>query len=109
MEILASERRFPTTPDSYSAMLGNDARLYRDDVVPFLGSTAAREAIMKRPGDYKWTVEDAGVSGSLDLAYVYGTAEFKSADSSKPAEKGNYVRIWKRQQGRWRVILDLVV
>ncbi len=103
------EHHFPVATENYPSVLGNDARVYREGSFPFVSVTAIRTMLTRRPGKFIWHVQDAGISSSLDLGYAYGTMEFKPADAAKPVEKGNYVRIWRRQPGRgWRVVLDLV-
>ena len=55
-----------------------------------------------------WWPIYADVSRAGDLGYAYGTYELKTkASDEKPAEQGNYVRMWKRQGGAWRVVLDV--
>ena len=58
-------------------------------------------------GAFAWKVARLEVSGSADLAYAYGTADFKPAAASQPIEQSNFVRIWKKQNGVWKVVLDL--
>ena len=55
-----------------------------------------------------WWPTYADVSRSGDLGYAYGTYELKSKPSDeKPTEQGNYMRIWKREGGKWLVVLDV--
>ena len=57
-----------------------------------------------------WTPDHIDVAQSGDLAYSYGTFEFRSMDKDrKPAsEHGKYATIWKKQNdGRWKVVLDM--
>ena len=55
-----------------------------------------------------WWPTYADVSRSGDLGYAYGTYELKPKPSDdKPTEQGNYMRIWKRHDGKWRVVLDV--
>ena len=44
----------------------------------------------------------------MDLGYTYGTYESRSKDTAKALiEKGNYLRIWKKHKGTWKVVLDV--
>jgi ketosteroid isomerase-like protein len=107
--LLDSERGFPATSETYLSVFAPDARMYRNNNFPFVGPTALRRAVDERRGTFTWKVADAGVSSSLDLGYTYGTTEFRPIDSSKPIERANYLRIWKRQSGgAWKVVLDLL-
>jgi hypothetical protein len=48
------------------------------------------------------------VSRSGDLGYTHGTYEKISAtDATKIVERGNYVRIWEKQEGAWQIALDV--
>ena len=83
-------------------------RLYRQNSFPVVGREAARKALEGRAEVVTWKAARAEVSRSGDLGYAYGTYELKSkASGEKPAEQGNYMRIWKRQGGAWRVVLDV--
>jgi ketosteroid isomerase-like protein len=83
-------------------------RLYRQNSFPFVGREAARKALEGKSDVFTWKASKAEVSSSGDLGYAYGTYELKTkASDEKPAEQGNYMRIWKREGGNWRVVLDV--
>jgi ketosteroid isomerase-like protein len=83
-------------------------RLYRQNSFPFVGREAARKALEGKTDVVTWKALKAEVSRSGDLGYAYGTYELKTkASDEKPAEQGNYMRIWKREGGTWRVVLDV--
>mgnify|MGYP003286403550 CR=1 FL=1 len=48
----------------------------------------------------------ADVSRAGDLGYTHGTYDLTDSNK-KVIERGSYVRIWKRQGGRWQVVLDI--
>ena len=57
-----------------------------------------------------WAPVGAGIAGSGDLGYTYGTYEFHSKDKEgKPVvSHGKYTTIWKKQKdGNWKVALDM--
>jgi ketosteroid isomerase-like protein len=97
------------TADSFLQYLAPDARVYREDSFPAVGTEAARALLAKKPGGLTWQPDKAGVSRSGDVGYTYGAYQFKAADG-KSSEEGNYLRIWKRQGGggKWQVVLDLL-
>lgn len=83
-------------------------RLYRQNNFPVVGREAARKALEGRAEVVTWNPARAEVSRSGDLGYAYGTYELKSkAPGEGPAAQGNYMRIWKRQGGAWRVVMDV--
>src|SRR5205085_3436266 len=96
---------------SASALLAHAdeaVRLYRQNNFPVVGREAARKAFEGKAEVVTWKPAKAEVSRSGDLGYAYGTYELKTkASDEKPAEQGNYVRMWKRQGGAWRVVLDV--
>jgi len=97
------------TVDSFLSYLTDGVRLYRTNNFPIVGKDAASVALAAKPGVLTWQPTKADVSISGDLGYTYGTYEFKAIGDGKPAESGNYMRIWKKQaNGKWRVVLDLL-
>ena len=107
--LLDAERAFSTSTETYLSVLAGDARVYRNNSFPFAGQAAIRRALADNKGTFVWKIINADASGSVDLGYTYGTAEFKPADTSKAVERVNYLRIWKRQAGgEWKVVLDLL-
>lgn len=81
-------------------------RLYRQNSFPVVGREAARSSLEGKTDVVTWNVAKAEVSSSGDLGYAYGTYELRAA-GERPAEQGNYMRIWKREGGTWRVVLDV--
>ena len=55
--------------------------------------------LVREEADVEWLPQAAFVSRSGDLGYVYGVAR-------KDTERG-YVRIWRNQDGTWKVAYDL--
>lgn len=90
---------------SYSA---NDVRLFREGRFPFVGKDAAGQALATNKNVWTWQPQFADVARSGDLGYTYGIYELRSNDAAKTlAEKGNYLRIWKKQDGAWKVLIDV--
>jgi uncharacterized protein (TIGR02246 family) len=93
---------------------------YADDAVELPAGDEAlvgKAAIAKTMGflDDKnnrltWTPLHVDVAASGDLAYTYGTYEFRSIgkDGKPSVEYGKYATVWKKQKdGRWKVVLDM--
>ncbi len=60
------------------------------------------------PGTLRWTPLDADVSAAGDLGYTIGTWELPGDGGRRPAARGKYVTIWRKQAtGSWKVVLDL--
>jgi ketosteroid isomerase-like protein len=108
--LLGAEKAFPTTSTQYGGNIRccEDARLYRDGQLPLTVYRDIREALIAMKGSFKWEVQGSDVSSSADFGYTYGTVEFKPSETGKAAQKGNFVRVWKKRGDSWRVTLDLV-
>lgn len=83
-----------------------DVRLYRRDNLPYVGVQAATEALATTKGRIKWKPIGGDVSLAGDLGYSHGTYEVTD-DAKNVIEKGSYVRIWKKRNGMWRIVMDV--
>jgi ketosteroid isomerase-like protein len=84
----------------FAAYASPDVRLYRTNSLPFIGREASLAALGKTTGQVKWHPIAADVSQAGDLGYTHGTYEAAS-------ERGSYVRIWKKEHGQWRIVMDV--
>ena len=94
------------TLDAFDFYLAEDARLLRENVAPAVGKNAALNLISAKLGTLSWEVTLADISASGDLGYAYGIFEVRSGTAD--AERGSYVRVWKKQKGKWKVVLDVM-
>ena len=88
---------------SYST---NEVRLLRNDKFPFVGREAVKKAFGKEKESWTSQPDFADVAGSGDLGYTYGTYEIKRVGVAK-GEKGNYLRIWKQRDNKWKIELEV--
>jgi ketosteroid isomerase-like protein len=90
---------------AYDAYLAEDVRMLRPNVAPAIGQTAAAELVSAIAGKltWKWTATDVSRTG--DLGYVYGTFELQNQRTL--VERGSYVRVWKKENGAWRIVIDV--
>jgi ketosteroid isomerase-like protein len=85
-----------------------DVRLYRNNSLPSIGRSASADALTKTKGKFNWAPIGGDVSRSGDLGYTHGTYVASDSDLSKKViERGSYVRIWKKLDGAWRIVLDV--
>jgi ketosteroid isomerase-like protein len=96
------------TVDTYLSYLADGARLFRMNEFPVVGKEGMRAALTAQAVMLTWQATKAEVSLSGDLGYTYGTYQLKATGDGQPTENGNYMRIWKKQNGKWRVVLDLL-
>lgn len=93
------------TTAAYTARLADDAILMRDGAFPHVGGDAARAALAKEPAAMTSQPTEGDVSAAGDLGYTYGTAEWKDGEQTV---KANYMRIWDKRDGAWKLRVDLV-
>lgn len=86
-----------------------EAILFRNGNHPSAGSDAIRQALSPNTGNLlTWQPLAADVSQSGDLGYTHGIYTLKSnSEPPKIIERGNYLRIWKRHNGDWKVVVDV--
>jgi len=54
-----------------------------------------------------WTTDEVHVAESGDLAYERGSWVYdKDGEGEAPPESGQYVTIWKKVDGQWKVAVD---
>jgi ketosteroid isomerase-like protein len=96
------------TAQAYLRYLAEDARIYRMKAFPIVAKREVFAALSQKSGKVSFQPEKAEVSGFADLGYVYGTSKFTSEASNEAAPvSSNYVRIWRRVDGKWQIVLDI--
>ncbi len=91
---------------TFLAYASPEVRLYRAGNLPYIGSQAAADVLAKTEGQITWQPIDGDVSRAGDLGYTHGTYEHTD-DTKNVIERGSYVRIWQKQGGTWRVVMDV--
>ena len=93
--------------EAFLAYAAPDVRVLRNQKQPFIGRKAAVAAWKPLSIEWTWTTQFADVSASGDLGYSYGLYEMRDKPTNSVTETGNYMRVWKRVNGAWKLILDL--
>jgi ketosteroid isomerase-like protein len=91
---------------AFSAFASPEVRLYRAGNLPFIGREASATALARIQGQFKSQPIGGDVSRAGDLGWTHGTYDLTDANN-KVIERGSYVRIWRKQDGAWRVVLDI--
>ena len=99
--------------DSVAALFTSDAVFMLANAAPVRGSAAIGTAwgeFAKLPGlDIRWTPQRIDVT-SPTRAIEYGTyTESYDTPNGKVRDAGNYVTVWHKVNGRWKVALDAPV
>jgi len=85
-----------------------EVRTYREGKFPVVGQELAPAVLPDSSSAWTWEPAAGEVSASDDLGYTYGSYQISSSDSAaKIIESGNYFRIWKKENGAWKVLFDL--
>jgi len=84
-----------------------EIRVFRENKFPFIGNAPASQVIPVEQNLWTWQPKAADVSRSGDLGYSYGSYRLASGDAKAAAETGNYLRIWQKRGGTWKVIVDV--
>lgn len=112
-ELQSTERDFSKASvmrgavEAFLTYASSDVRVLRNQKQPFIGRKAAVAAWAPLSIEWTWTTQFADVSQSGDLGYSYGLYEMRDKATNSIPETGNYMRVWKRVNGAWKLILDL--
>jgi ketosteroid isomerase-like protein len=102
----ASAQRKQALAAVFPVYAARDVRLYRKDNLPYVGVQSATEALATPKGRIKWQPIGGDVSIAGDLGYTHGTYEVTD-ETKNVIEQGSYVRIWKKRNGMWRIVMDV--
>ena len=91
---------------SLAAVAAPDVRLLRAGRAPVTTPDSLAAALPATGGAWSWRTQEARVARSGDLGVTWGSYEGRDA-AGAVAESGSYVRIWTREGGGWRVLVDL--
>lgn len=91
---------------AFATYAASDVRLYRANNLPYIGRAASSEAIGNTKGGVTWQPIASDTSRADDLGYTHGTYEVAD-DAKNVIEHGSYVRIWKKKNGIWRIVMDV--
>jgi len=94
---------------AFTSFSATDIRLYRNDRLPFVGREASLSYLSAIKLNFVWKPTRSDVARSGDLGYTVGTYEAVPTNdpTGKVTELGNYLRIWQKQNGSWRIVLDV--
>ena len=90
---------------AYEAYASERILLYREGSTPLQGRASALGSSAPPETPTIWLAERVAVSRSDEFGYVRGNY----ADAARPDRLlGQFLRVWRREGGRWRIVLDVV-
>jgi len=112
-DLLDAERAFSQTSAARGAVealllySASDVRVLRNQHEPFIGRKVAVQAMPPLTKAWTWTPSGSDVSASGDLGYSYGLYELRDNASGIVSEEGNYLHVWRKVNGTWKLIIDV--
>ncbi len=109
--LLTSDREFSKisnvkgTSEAYKQFLAKKIRVMRTNHFPESDREKALAIVFQEKGSIKWEPAGGDVAASGDLGYTYGMSE-RTVDGK--VEKGNYVRAWRKEDGQWKVAVEVM-
>ena len=83
-----------------------ELRVYRAGSLPFIGRDDSIKAMLRVNSWFRSQTIGGDVSRAGDLGWTHGTYYLIDTEE-KVIERGSYVRIWKRQESNWQLVLDI--
>jgi ketosteroid isomerase-like protein len=91
---------------AFESFLADDARVLRQNAAPAVGKLAVGKLMPEAGRALTWQVALADASASGDLGYTYGSFELNTRGVT--LQRGSYVRVWKKLNGKWKVVADVM-
>jgi len=99
-----SERKGPA--EAFYEFMSPDATLLREGEPPIKGKEAIRVRMAAgQQGTMTWKPEEAAVAAQADMGYTWGTYVFHSQGPERRTNRGQYVTVWEKQAGQWKLVL----
>jgi ketosteroid isomerase-like protein len=109
--VMEAEARFAADAQArglraaYEAHGADNLRLYRPGQAPITTRAAALSAPASAAEPPSWTIERTETSRAGDFAYARGALAARAAPTMPT---GWFLRVWRREEGRWRLVMDVV-
>lgn len=113
--ILDLDRKFVTLYEkkgdaAYNTFASKEIRFAREGELPMVTKEAWDSYLKNNPIKIKDVkIVGSGVAESSDLGYVYGSGDVGVVrDGKDVVKKATYLRVWKKEDKGWRIVLDVV-
>ncbi|HET9486533.1 MAG TPA: nuclear transport factor 2 family protein [Chryseosolibacter sp.] len=94
---------------AYPGRLSEEVRLFRSGQEPRTGRENALEFLKESKQKVTYRLVGGDIAPSGDMACLYGEATVERRQNGTPEiSKHTYVRFWKKEDGDWRIVVDLL-
>jgi ketosteroid isomerase-like protein len=93
--------------EAFYEFLASDATLLREGEPPIKGKETIRVRMAAgQQGTMTWKPEEASIAAHADMGFTWGTYVFHSQGPERRINRGQYVTVWEKQGGQWKVVLS---
>ena len=113
-ELFDVEKKFldeyqKNSQETYNRFISTEVRIYRPNELPSTSPEAVKKALADSSITFSFDFIDGDVASSGDLGYVYGNVKARGTINGQSfVADVNYMRIWKRENGEWKIVLDVI-
>jgi ketosteroid isomerase-like protein len=100
----ADEARTAGLKSAYARLGSPRLRFYRDATPPTVNQAQAMASPAMTEEKLAWTLERSEIARSNDFGYARGRY---AAQSAPATPLGSYLRVWRVEDGEWRIALDV--
>jgi ketosteroid isomerase-like protein len=93
------------TQKAFAQFLAQKTRVMRPQLLPESNREKGIAIVGQEKGVLTWEPSGGDIAKSGDLGYTYGLSQ-RNVDGK--IEKGNYVRAWRKENGEWKVAVDVM-
>jgi ketosteroid isomerase-like protein len=93
------------TQKAFAQFLAQKTRVMRPQLLPESNREKGITIVGQEKGVLTWEPSGGDIAKSGDLGYTYGLSQ-RNVDGK--IEKGNYVRAWRKENGQWKVAVDVM-
>jgi ketosteroid isomerase-like protein len=90
---------------AFTQFLAQKTRVMRPQLLPESNRDKAVSLVAQEKGSLTWEPSGGDIAKSGDLGYTYGLSQ-RNVDGK--VEKGSYVRAWRKENGDWKVAVDVM-
>ncbi len=90
---------------AYTHHASPEIKFYRQNKFP----SSSVEEVCKTSDVLTFTPAETIVSSAGDMGFTYGTVNIVKQDAGQQkTNNANYLRIWKKENGAWKIVMDMI-